>query len=132
MNIFLRDPNEIRLPPEEVRLIKVQITPQPAGSRIKIYLELTPFMMRPNISVSITAPSGEEVAHSSILETMLPKLEFTMHLRQAEPASEYTVEASVYYQQLPILDEPSAEVPLPDPMMVDHYKSTFVYPQLET
>ncbi|MFZ2098275.1 MAG: hypothetical protein WAV05_16715 [Anaerolineales bacterium] len=131
MNIFLHDPNEIRLPPEEVRLNKVQITPQPGGSRIKITLELTPFMKRPNISVTITTPTGEEVAHSNILETRLPKLEFSMHLRQVEPGSKYTIETSVYYQKLPQPNDESKEVPLPDPVIVDYKKSFFIVPQLE-
>jgi hypothetical protein len=131
MDIFLRDPNEIRLPPEEVRLIKMQITSQADGSRVKIYLELTPFMKRPNISVTITSPTGEEVAHSSILEIMVPKLEFTMHLQPVEPGSEYTIETSVYYQKLPQPSDLSKEVSLPDPMTVDRKKSIFVVPQVE-
>jgi hypothetical protein len=130
MNIFLHDPNEIRLPPEEVRVNKVQITPQPGGSRIKITLELTPFMKRPNISVTITTPTGEEVAHSNILETMLPKLEFSVHLQQVEPGSKYTIETSVYYQKLLQPNDESKEVPLPDPMIVDYKKSFFYRPSI--
>jgi hypothetical protein len=128
MNIFLHDTNEIRLPPEEVRLTKVQVTPQPNGRQVKVLLELTPFMKRPNIEVRITNRSGREVGHTSILETMLHKLEFTMHLRQVEPDDELRMETTVYYQKLP---EPSAtpvEVPLPDPTVVDHHAMTFSLP----
>ena len=132
MNFFLQDPNEIRVPPEEVRLQKVQITPQTDGSRVKFHLELTPFQKRPNISVTITTPSGKQVAQSDILETMLSKLEFTMHLRQAKPSGEYTAKILVYYQKLPQPSEESAEVPLPDPLIVDTYMVTFTFQQSET
>lgn len=132
MNIFLQDPNEVRVPPEEVRLKKIQITPQMDGSRIKLNLELTPFMKRPNISVTITAPSGEQVAHSDILETMLSALEFTMHLRQAKPTGKFTAEISVYYQKLPQPSDSPAEIPLPDPMIVDFSRTTFTFQQLKT
>lgn len=132
MDIFFRDPNEIRLPPEEVRLGKVQVTPQPNGGRVKIYLELTPFIKRPNISVIIASASGKEVAHTNILETMLPKLEFTMHLREPGPGSEYSIETTVYYQRLPEPSDVPMDVQLPDPLIVDHSKTTFILPHLET
>jgi hypothetical protein len=69
-----------------------------------------------------------KAAHSSILETMLPKLEFTIHLRNAEPGSEYTMESIVYYQKLPEPSEDSVDVDLPEPMVVDHQKATFILP----
>jgi hypothetical protein len=132
MNIFLQDPNEIRVPPEEVRLREVKITPQPNGGRVKIYLELTPFMKRPNVNVTITDAIGKEVAHASILETMLPKMEFTMHLRQPEPGVEYSVVLKVYYQRIPEPTETSVDNHLPDPMIVDTHKATFILPASET
>jgi hypothetical protein len=132
MNIFFQDPTEIRLPPEEVRLREVQFIPQAHGGRVKIHLELTPFMKRPNVNVTITDAAGKEVAHTSILETMLPKLEFTMHLREPIQGSQYSVETRVYYQHMPELSEIPVDIPLPDPMIVDCHKATFILPQLET
>ena len=134
MNMFLHDPNEIRLPPEEVRLTKVQVMPHLEDRQVKIHLELTPFMKRPNIEVIITSSNGREVGHVNILETMLRILEFTVHLRQVEVAEDLRMETTVYYQKLP---EPSAgdtpiEVPLPDPMIVDHNKMTIDWQQAGT
>jgi hypothetical protein len=131
MNIFYQDPNEIRLAPEEVRLIEVKVTPQPKDGRVKIYLELTPFMKRPNVNVTITDASGKEAAHTSILESMLPKMEFTMHLREPEQGSEYSVDACVYYQRMPEPSETPVDIPLPDPVVVDTHKVTFILPKLE-
>jgi hypothetical protein len=126
MDIFFTDPNVVRMPPEEVRLRDVQITPQPESGRVKVYLELTPFQKRPNISVSITSSTGKEAARTTILETMLTKLELTIHLREPEPGSEYSVETSVYYQGLPQPSEEEVEIQLPEPMIVDRQKTTFI------
>jgi hypothetical protein len=131
MDIFFQDPNEVRLPPEEVRLRGMQVTPLPDGRRVKILLELTPFMKRPNVDVCISSASEEEVAHTSILESMSHKLEFTMHLRETEPGSQYTLESIIYYQKLPEQRDVPIEMPLPDPMIVDRQKVAFFLPQLE-
>ena len=125
MNFFLHDPNEIRLPPEEVRLTNVQVSPHPDGKQVKVHLELTPFMKRPNIEVTIRTGAGNEVGHTSILETMLSKLEFTMHLRQVQPGAVLSMETSVYYQKLPEPSDTPTEVPLPEPMVVDRNITTF-------
>ena len=82
--------------------------------------------------MTITDLTGKEVAHTSILETMLPKMEFTMHLRQPEPGSEYNVDMCVYYQRMPEPSETAVEIPLPDPMIVDRQKTTFIFPLVET
>ena len=132
MDIFFQDPNIVRVPPEEVRLLDVKVTPQPNAGRVKIYIELTPFMKRPNVRVSIIDIAGKEVAHTSILETMLPKMEFTMHIRQPEQGSEYNVDTCVYYQQMPEPSETAVEIPLPDPLIVDRHKATFILPLVET
>ena len=127
MDIFFNDPNVIRLPPEEVRLREVQITAYPESGRVKIHLELTPFLKRPDISLTITDPSGKEAARATILETMLTKLELTMHLRDPIQGSEYTLETVVYYQKLPQPGDEQVEIQLPDPMVVDQSKTIFVF-----
>ena len=130
MDIFLIDPDEVRLPPEEVRLLKVQVEPQPNSNRVKVSLELTPFQKRPSVDVTIIDATGKAAAHSSILDTMLRKLEFTMHLRQAEPGSECSIECVVFYQNLPEPSEEPIEVPLPEPLIVDRHKTAFVLPAI--
>ncbi len=126
MDIFFNDPNVVRLPPEDVHLREVRITPQVDTGRVKIHLELTPFQKRPNISVSITSASGKEAARATILETMLTRLELTIHLREPDPGSEYTVETTVFYQKIPQPGEEEVEIQLPEPMTVDQRKTTFI------
>jgi hypothetical protein len=125
MNFFMHDPDEIRLPPEEVRLTNVEVSPHPNGKQVKVHLELTPFMKRPNIEVTIRNGAGNEVGHTSILETMLSKLEFTMHLLQVQPGAVLGMEIVVYYQKLPEPSDTPTEVPLPEPMIVDRNITTF-------
>ena len=128
MDIFFQDPNVVRLPPEEVRLVDVRVTAQAEGGRVKIYLELTPFLMRPDISLTITSSAGKEAARTTILETMLTRLEVTMHLRQPENGGEYMLETILYYQKLPQPGEAEVEIQLPDPLIVDQRKTKFVLP----
>ena len=128
MDFFLQDPDEVKLPPEEVRLRVIRVTLQPGSNKVKVHLELTPFQKRPNVEVIITTSSGKEAAHTSILEVMLPKMELTMHLREPVPGHQYNVDASVYYQSLPEPIQTSTELPLPEPMTVDRGKETFVLP----
>jgi hypothetical protein len=126
LDIFFNDPNVVRLPPEEVHLREVRIMVQADTGRVKIHLELTPFQKRPNITVSITSASGKEAARATILETMLTRLELTMHLREPDPGSEYSVETTVFYQKIPQPGEEEVEIQLPEPMTVDQRKTTFI------
>ena len=132
MDIFFQDPNEVRLRPEEVRLREVQVMPLLDGNRVKVFVELTPFLKRPNLEITITTASGKEVAHASILETMLRKVELIMHLREFEPGSKYTLESTVYYQRLPEPSDAPMDLPLPDPMIVDRQKVIFLLPHSES
>jgi hypothetical protein len=128
MDIFFQDPNDVRLQPEEVRLREVQVMPLLDSKRVKVLVELTPFLKRPNLEITITTASGKEVAHASILETMLRRVEVIMHLRETEPGSEYTLESTVYYQSLPQPSDTPMDLPLPDPMIVDRQKVIFLLP----
>jgi hypothetical protein len=130
MNPFFQDPNEIRLPPEQVRLVEVQVFPVGQSGRVKLNLKLTPFQKKPCLDVTISDADGRETAHTSILEAMLPELEFTMHLRQPHPGSEYTFEVVVYYQKLPDATDTPIDLPLPEPWVVDRYSTTFTLPEL--
>lgn len=132
MNPFLYDPNEKRLPPEEVRLTRVEARPQPNARLVKIHLELTPFIKRPNIELTITSDEGKEVGHTSILETMLNILELTMHLRRVEAGQVLTMQTTVYYQKLPEPTDRPVDIPLPEPMVVDRDTTTFTFTPVET
>jgi hypothetical protein len=101
MDIFFRDPNEVPLPPEEVRIVRFDAEPWSDGRRVRIYLEVSPFQKRPNGGITITNANGDELANISIIETMDPKMEFTLHLRGAEIIGPFTVSAYISYPEGP-------------------------------
>jgi hypothetical protein len=129
MDYFFQDPGETRLPPEEVRLREVRVMPLPDGKRVKVWVELTPFTKRPNLEVTIISPSGKSISHANILETMLHRFEFFMHLHEAEPGEEYIIKSTLYYQSLPEPSDAPVDMPLPDPMIVDCQEVTFTLPR---
>ena len=135
MDIFFQDPTEVPVPPQEVRIRKLQVEPMPDGKRVRVYLELTPFQKQPNGEISILNNDGEEVTTVSFIETINPKMQFTMHLRNSETVGNYSVSALVFYSKLTdsieILKENQDQdsLPLPDEIMVvDQRISEFTIP----
>jgi hypothetical protein len=125
MDIFFNDPNEIPLPPEEVRLREVRAEPWPDGRKVKVSLEIEPFQKRPSADLVITNAAGEEVASANILESMGRKLEVNLHLREDNPAGEYTLAVVLYYQKLDAYGEEGAPEKLPAPLVVDRKQISF-------
>lgn len=99
MDIFFQDPSEIPLPPEEVRIRELRAEPKSDGQRVKIFLEVDPFQRRPSADVRITNSLGEELASTTIIESMLRKMEFTMHLRQPRPTGACKVDVTLFYSK---------------------------------
>ena len=98
MDIFFQDPTAIPLPPDEVRIRELRAEIWPDNRRVRVFLEVTPFQKRPNGEVIITNPRGDEVASVSIIESIVPRIEFTMHLRGELPAGVYRLSATLYYE----------------------------------
>src|SRR5688572_13013246 len=103
MDFFLSKDGLNRAVPEETKIIAFSAKSYPDGRRVLVNMEVTPFQKRPNINVTLYNANGEEVASTSILETLTWKLEFTMHVR-GEIQNPYTLIGKLYY-----LDGPSAE-----------------------
>lgn len=132
MDIYFQDPSDIPLPPNEVRIRRLAADPYPDGRRVRVTLELTPFLRRPNGEISIINASGNEVASLSIIETIDPKMEMTVHLRGQETHGDYRVEARIFYLEEPEGQPEEKEVDLQDrkQMLVDQAQAEFsVSPQ---
>lgn len=132
MDFFLQVPDEQKLPPEDVHLQALKISPDRDGRKVKLSLVLSPFKVRPNVELTIFDASGQEVAHTSILETMLHKMDLYMHLRAPTPGGQYRIEIKIYYQRLPEPSETQVDVPIPEPLIVDHHEASFYLPLRET
>jgi hypothetical protein len=137
VDIFFQDPSEIPLPPDEVRIRVLRAEPLPDGRRVRIYLEVDPFQKRPSAEVDISDSQGMLVSSTSVIESMARKMEFVMHLRQAQPGGTYTVSAVLFYSdpipeprqpgeggvpEAPALSEP---ISLPETRTVDQAETTF-------
>jgi hypothetical protein len=67
------------------------------GRRVAVGFNLTPFLERPSLAVTIRNAEGDEAASLSVIEAMEPNFNLTVHLRDAERIDPYQVEAVVYY-----------------------------------
>jgi hypothetical protein len=117
MDIFFTDPNDIPLPPEEVRIRSFRVEPWPDKRRVRVLLEFTPFQKGPNSEIEIHNADGDEVASLTIIETINPKMDLTIHLRGGEPSGLYTASIMVYYyeaeeQSISAKEDPT-KAPLP-------------------
>jgi hypothetical protein len=100
MDIFLSDPNEIPLPPDEVRIKDLQVEPWPDGRRVKVYLEVDPFQIRPNADLVIHDDLNQEIAHTNIIESLDRKMEVNMHLRGDISGKNYVLVVTLYYASI--------------------------------
>ncbi len=97
-NIFFFDIDEPLRPPAEVEITALTAEPYPDGSRVRLTLKITPFQQRPNLEIYARKVGGPVVAELSVIESMTPNLEFTLHLRGvAETAGDYVLRAELYY-----------------------------------
>ncbi len=130
MDIFFRDPNEVPLPPEEVRLTAFEMAPWPDGRPIvKVTLRVTPFQRRPSAEIHVFNPLGEEVAEASILGAMSATSEINLHLRGHVVPGEYTARCILFYErypegQSPAEGEGNTYTP-PEIMVVDESETRF-------
>jgi hypothetical protein len=99
MDIFFQDPSDIPLPPDEVRIRRFEAEPWPDQRRVRVSLDVTPFQKRPNGEIKIFDPDGQEAALLTIVETVVSKMEFTVHLRGPSTEGEYTARAKIYYTE---------------------------------
>lgn len=112
MELFFLNPDEVPLPPNEVRIRELNAEPWPDGKRVRIAIEVDPFQKRPNIDILISNQDGKPVAVASIIESMTKKMEITMHLRGTPTVGQYHVRAELYYQQKAEVDNPETSPPI--------------------
>lgn len=97
MDIFLTDPSEVPLPPDEVRIRKASVEPFSEGKRVRVQLELDPSQRKPSVDLAITDPLEREVASVSIIESITRNIELVMHIPSGHPSGTYQLQATLYY-----------------------------------
>ena len=126
MDIFFTDPNEIPLPPEEVRIVDFKIDPYPDGHRVRVFLEFTPFLKKPNGDLTIRNTAGEPVAAVSFVEVISNQFEMTLHLRSFDLDDHYSAYVTLFYT-LEVEDGKHGDQILVKPVkqIVDHKQLDF-------
>jgi len=88
------------LPPDQVRFLDVKVEPWPDGPRVKVLIELTPFLNPPNLEVRVENSHNEVVAHVDIIETNTAKMVFTVHLKGQPAGGQFTLHSRLYYPDM--------------------------------
>jgi len=91
-----------------MRILHLKVNPSADQKRLRVFVEVSPFQKRPSVELKLTDPDGLPAGSVDIIETMNPKMELNMHLRDLVIAGEYVLEASLFYLNLP---EPGHESP---------------------
>jgi hypothetical protein len=96
-NLTLFDePVEPRRPRDEVRIKDIRVQPGPDGRRVAIWIELTPFIDKPNLDI-VLLRDGEEVRSLAIVAAMQHQMQVTMHLPAHDPYGSYEARVDLTY-----------------------------------
>jgi len=87
----------------EIRKLDIQLYED--NRRARIAFEISPFLQRPNIEISVKNQKGQQVSQLSVVEAIENTMEFTLHLREPNPGGNYTLEMQIFYTDLTGLDE---------------------------
>lgn len=94
--------------PQEVRIQGLRAEPwSEDGRRLRIHLDVTPFLERPDIEVTISNANGEALSNISIIESIDAHMAFTMHLRGAPVEGPLSLSASISYPDIGQVDQKS-------------------------
>lgn len=109
MDIFFTDPNDVPVPPEEVKIRELQAKPYSDGRRVGVRFHITPFLKRPNVEIAIHNQEGQEVANLNVVEVIENQMTFTMHMQGAFPSGRHTLTMRLFYANLEELENGEEE-----------------------
>lgn len=107
-------PPEDGLPPGEVRFLELRVEPWPDSHRVRVHMQITPFLERPNIEATITDAGSKEVANIHIIESIDDRMTFTMHIRSEEVKGPYSLTATLSYPDIGTVSQDSVVFDLND------------------
>lgn len=125
MDLFFADRSGTPLPPDEVTIRILKADPWPDGKRLKVYCELDLSQKRPSVELAVYNPQGVRIAEADVIESMTRKMELNLHLRGELGPGEYTLEATLFFVDLPDSSDPNLEPDSIERKVVDVKKYTF-------
>lgn len=126
MDIFFTDPNDIPLPPNEVRIRDFRAEPWKDGQKIRVYLETDPSLKKPSAELTLIDPQDKIISNISIVESMTNKIEVNMHLRSAPIAGQYKLQVILYFDELESESDPD-QAPQFSHLETDKAQLSFYY-----
>lgn len=97
INIF-NDPRKVPKPRDQVKIEAIQATPYPDRYRVKVAIEVTAFLERPNLLIALRNAEGRVINELNVIETMHSDMEFTLHIRNVgDPAGAYVLDVELFY-----------------------------------
>ncbi|HFC12822.1 MAG TPA: hypothetical protein ENJ56_08250 [Anaerolineae bacterium] len=94
---FFDDPLKAPRSREDVRFKQLGIYVHEGNRRIAVGFDITPFIERPSIEVTVRNVLGEPAGNLTVIETLDSNFNLTMHLRDKVPTDQYEVSATLYY-----------------------------------
>lgn len=104
MGIEFIDHEEVSQPPEMVRFVSVLANCYSDGRRVKVKIEITPFLQPPDVEIEAYDPSGVRVASASIVEVSSKNMELILHLRGRIVSGEYLCRLRLGYRDRETVD----------------------------
>lgn len=101
-------------PPENVIFRNVALNLYPDRRRVKVRIQITPFITSPNIEIVVQDDSETRVASASIIEPSGPDFEITLHLRGELLVSEYTFLLSLGHEENEYVDHKVVTLKMPE------------------
>jgi len=114
MDPFFIEPDPNGQPPEKVRFENIIIEPYQNGNRVKLLIEITPFLEKPNVEIEILKENGSLVSTMSLVEIIDHKFELTLHLKEKNSQGNYILRTNLYYSDLSHYEIKEDEENLPE------------------
>ncbi len=98
MNIdFFDNSEETPKSREDVRIKQLGLFLFEDRMRVAVGFDITPFLERPSIEVTLTNERGEKSGSLHVIDTLDTNFSLTMHIRDSDPTDTYDVNVTVYY-----------------------------------
>jgi hypothetical protein len=85
------------LPPNEVHFIDLKIEPWEDKMRFKIFVNISEFLVPPNLNFYFTNTNDEVISEVTLIENVDTDIVFTMHLRNASQLNQLTLLGEIFY-----------------------------------
>ncbi|NOZ49937.1 MAG: hypothetical protein GXP37_07805 [Chloroflexi bacterium] len=91
----LRKGINLRFDTDTIDIERSAVLPYPDLQRIWVRIQLSNFATPPDIRLSCSDATGNEIAEMLLVEWRDPYISLTMHLHQPQPGAEYTLQVEI-------------------------------------